>query len=197
MFLTAAELPPNLLRLHPGDAVRVKVARAVERVGYRLCAADLLPEVEAALQQPEGLALAQAFQRVVDTIVPDPRRKPVQSWVMDKTGRDVAHALARQAVKARRFGGPDRGIHVRERPADVRGFVGVRRLQLPPPEVGAVLTVKSTYVVQVGRYYPGSGGTPPYFDDEESPGLAARRSIVLVVPAYGYPPMISGDLERA
>lgn len=202
IFLPHDQIPPNLLRLRPGDKVRVVTSRAFVRAGYRLRAADLYDEVEAALKDTRGAALRLAFHGLLSTL--EPSKMPVETHVAllpYDAHRRLVHVLARELVKARRFGGPSRGVHVVPWVEDavVNFRVARRRISdtLAPP--GAELEVDHTYTVRVGVYYPPSYGAPPYYDDAEPGGLMHARTVIVAVLKdnyRSYPHVLSGDLAR-
>lgn len=195
-FLTREDIPPNLLGLHPGDRVRVVTARAFVRAGYRLRSKDLQEEAENALKDERGAGVRAAYCALLDALQP-PKVPAKMTGLPRGTQHRIAQALARDLVSARRFGGPERGVHVVPWAPDAIAPIGAaRKFSALVPPVGTELVVDSTYIVQVGTYYAPSYGSPPYYDDAEPGGLAARRPVVVVIPYGHYPHMISGDLAR-
>lgn len=172
IFLTAAEVPPNVLRLQPGEQVRVLRVRRVVRVGYRLSAKDFLPEAKRLLNTPASHAARLTLCVTVGV----------------ENIHGLTYAVARALAAKAGLGGPDRGIHVRE-------DTGANALDVVYPGaaygIGEVTYVESTRRVILGRYYPPSGGG----EDYEEGGLAKPRTIVLV-SLLGGGEVLSGDLER-
>lgn len=166
-FLTAADVPPNLLKLKRGTALRWKRrARTVVRVGYRKTADDYVDEAKEMLRSVAGQKVIDGLQFFLEG---------------DRFGRasmlpELDNWIARRLVERDKFGGPDRGILVRDAPG----------LDL----ADSALVVYSTRVVRLGTYYPPSRGRDP--DDYEDGGLAEPRSVILVRTDYGE--VISGDL---
>jgi hypothetical protein len=169
VFLPAEEVPPNLLRLKPGDVLRwARDVRTVTKVGYRKTAADYLDEARRRLNEdPNGRRAALSLRAVIfgSASTFDPAPKDLDWW------------LARRLAAFDRLGGPERGVHVNER------SYGMYR--------STPVTVQSTRIVRVGRYYPPFGGG----EDYEDGGLAEARSVVLVRCDLGE--VLSGDLQRS
>lgn len=177
-FLTAGEVPPNLLRLQPGERVRILRPRSVLKVGYRKSAADFVhAEAVSAISgvRAEILALERALLRAAypsETAAASiwyPQSRLHLEY--DKLQWVIARALARRE----HLGGPERGIHMAtwdQHPAE--------------------LSVESTRTVQLGTYYPPSGSG----EDFDSGGLSDRRSVVLVRLGPVGVEVLSGDLER-
>lgn len=165
-FITAQWIPPNLLGLKPGEVLRPRwnVVRRVVRVGYRLHAKDLKDEAHALLDTQKARVLAVALQDLCGARV------------------ELDGVVARALVQARRFGGPDRGIHG-------------ETVRMEAPSV----MVADTRCVRLGTYYPGGGGWSHGPDgseyDYEGGGLSTPRTVVLVRTEMGE--VISGDFQRA
>lgn len=169
-FLTAQEVPQNLLRLKRGDVLRwTRPPRVVERVGYRKTAADFLDDAESLLRGEEGRAAVLALRRAL--YGPSASR-------FDPAPKDLDWYVARRLAARDRLGGPERGLVVRD-PAYLVDYADT------PVEV------HGTRVVRLGVYYPPSGGG----EDYEDGGLEHPRSVVLVLSDIGE--VISGDLRRA
>jgi hypothetical protein len=179
-FLTAADVPPNLLRLKPGDWVEVLRRRTVVRVGYRLRADEVRSEAEAPLNAGgEAWELRRAFCRWLRPADPT-------AFLTAKEFADLSWLVARRMVSARRFGGPDRGAVVEEHPPSLVERGGATY----PPEVAQV---HSTRVVRLGKRYGPCGSG----DDYEDGGLESPRSVVLVRLSYAWcPERFSGDVRR-
>jgi hypothetical protein len=134
-FLTAADVPPNLLRLQPGDVLHwTREVRTVERVGYRKTAADFITEADDLLDSNEGRRITLALAKLLGTQV-----SLRLEW-------SAARALASKAG----MGGPERGLHVRE------------PFMYPGIYEATPVVVHSTRIVRLGRYYPPSGGGEDY-----------------------------------
>lgn len=99
-FLTAGDVPPNVLGLHEGDVIRVLRARGVERVGYRLTRGDLLPEAKTLLRSEEGLRATGAYARALGLRLSE---------------QDLLWVVADALLRKQGFGGRDRGIYVSSR----------------------------------------------------------------------------------
>ncbi len=179
-FLTGEEIPPNLLRLKPGDVVAWnREPRRVERVGYRLSAGDFTDEAWQLLKKDP--AVIQARKALCQALGVSHLR--LQS--------EVAYALAAEAG----LGGPERGIHV-----DPCGTVGHGEyVQDDDGNETYHMKVQSTRIVKVGTYYApqsyGDGGLYEYDDYEHIPGgLENMRPVVLVELDDGVE-VLSGDLR--
>jgi hypothetical protein len=97
-FLTAADVPANLLRLRPGEVLRWApdaTRRLVDRVGYRKTARDYVRAAGMELQSEAARAAVRALNAVV----------PLKL-------RDLEMVVARGMVERDGFGGPERGIVV-------------------------------------------------------------------------------------
>ena len=166
-FLTAAEVPENLLRLKPGDKLQWHTPRRVIRVGYRKSAQDYMDEAKKRLNSP-------ASRSALLTLTINLGLPPA--------GLDLQHPVARALAAKDGLGGPERGIWVQPRIAPEGE---------PEPLDLAPITVKSTYCVRLGTYYPPGGSG----EDYEDGGLSSPRTVVLVVSTCGTT-FISGDLRR-
>lgn len=179
VFLTAADIPPNTLRLRAGEWVRILRERPVVRVGYRLRADDLLSVAREALKEGgSAWELRRAFCRW---------RSVSEGALNDLTVKeqdDLANLVARQMVRSRNFGGPHRGILVQPREPTQVELAGA---EYP----GEVAQVFSTRTVRVGRRFGPSGSG----EDYENGGLAGDRPVILVRFFRSSPEWISGDLE--
>lgn len=147
LFLTAAEVPPNLLRLKAGDRVRWAdgaTPRRVVRVGYRKSACDYLPDADRALRDADAWAAARRL------------------LALGMRDRDLRYALARGLAQRDRLGGPERGLHVRDatwldREMTVTATRVVRLGTYYPPsgggedhEDGGLADARSVVLVSVG-----------------------------------------------
>ena len=169
-FLTASDVPANLLRLKVGDVLRwVGEARTVERVGYRKTAADYLDEAMRRLKEdPNGRRAALLLRALIFG----------SASTFDPAPRELDWYLARRLASADRLGGPDRGILMNTTPYAL-------------DYSATPVVVLGTRTVRLGRYFPPIGGG----EDYEDGGLANVRSVVLVQSGIGE--VISGDLVRA
>lgn len=150
VFLTAPEVPPNLLRLKPGDVIvpTSEHVRQVVRVGYRLHAREIKGEATALLNTPEGRRLALDMQTMCGACV------------------ELEGVVARALVQARRFGGPERGIV-----ADVRALCGAAVVR------GTRCVQLGTYYPGGGGWSHGPDGSEYDYDNG---GLSHPRTVVLV-----------------
>lgn len=168
-FLLPADIPANLLRLKPGDKVRVLRYRPVHRVGYRLTAANFRTQASQLVNSGE---LDHAWHEL---------NKAAGCRISE---RDLAHAIAYGLCAREQCGGNWRGVIVSDHSLDTWG--------------DAVLTVESTRRVMVGERYPPSVSRSYEYGDEWEPGgLNHAKPVILVTLAgYGFE-LMSGDLERA
>lgn len=166
-FLTAPEVPHNLLRLKPGDRVLFHgPPRKVGRVGYRLTSKDFEAEARRLLDLPEA---RQALYNLAQAL--------------GVAHLDVEHAAARALAGKARLGGPERGIWTepcRWLDGETMTVLSTRCVRL------------GTYYPGSGGWSHGPDGSEY---DYESGGLSSPRTVVLVLLEEG-PEVISGDLVR-
>ncbi len=167
-FLTAPEVPTNLLRLKPGDRVLFQgPPRKVVRVGYRLTSKDFEAEAQRLLDLP---AAREAHYNLAQAL--------------GVSRLDVAHAAARALAGKAQLGGPERGVWT----GPCRWADGATMTVLSTRCVRL-----GTYYPGSGGWSHGPDGSEYEY---EYGGLSSPRTVVLVRLAEG-PEVISGDLVRA
>jgi hypothetical protein len=158
-----------------GDRVRIVNSRFIRRVGYPLTFADLRSEFENHPQLLEAMRLLG--------IIPGKGF----STAIGRASRDFVEGCAKAAVRARRFGGPERSIHYY--PTVARGEEPELFDELIDADdyradcSGQEATVLRKRVVMTGTYYPPSGGLLD--DDWESGGLSDMKAHVLLSTDLG------------
>lgn len=153
-FLTAADVPANLLRVRPGERIRLTTPRCVRRVGYRLSATDFREEADRLMKDSEVSHNLIIAYRALTGVTPN--------W--KKIRQLIAYDLARKAG----LGGPERGIVVEPLVLTCALIVdSVRQVRLgsyyPPSN-------------PTRRDY--------YDDEPEPGGLANPKTVVLLTTAH-------------
>lgn len=171
-FLLPTDIPANLLRLKPGDKVRVLRYRPVRRVGYRLTARDFKTQASQLVDSDEFHSAWTALNKAAGCNL---ARHDMQAA--------VAYAMCAKA----KCGGEWRGVVVDD---DRWNFA-----------YGTVWTVKSTRRVQTGKRYPPQSWRDSFTGDcdYDPGGLSCGKTVILVsiVEASTGLEVMSGDLERA
>lgn len=144
-----------------GDWVKILEPRFVVRVGYPKSVDDYLPEVDVHMPAVD-VVIAELVGR--KNLGGGPEH--VERRIREKIRRDLAYLCARRDS----FGGRERSLHTIEL----------------PEYAGRETFVSDVRTAVTGTYYPASGGSNYFGEDDDPPGLMNEKRVRLAILGFAY-----------